>query len=331
MTTPQGVYFDFLPTPMGPSITINSSNSISIAYRIINQTVDGYELNDSELNAKNFSKAAIWTWNPRNVSHVYDPAIKLKPLLQDSTIVECTFSIELYNYSGISFISNHFNIGTTKKIPLSKPTGNTTFQDSSCGSTCDTMDSLIWWNNTGPGVPDVFFSLADLNFFSSLLISPAFSGNLSFISPGAQRDVGEPTDIQKPGSTAAFGDGSLAFVSGVFDNIALSMTDLIRQGNAMQVAQGKTSQAVVYIRVRWLWLILPLTVHLLGGIALVGTVIGREHTVDIPLWKSSALAMLCHSVDKDGVLASQAKDVKELEKFGMIQVMLEKNRDFTEM
>jgi hypothetical protein len=246
----------------------------------------------------------------------------LNQLLQNSTVVECAFDIVLYNYSDISFISNNFNIGVTKKIPLGKATGGTMSKQSNCGSNCDnsTMDTLIWWNNTGPGIPDTFLSWIDLDVFSNLLASPIFSGS-----------TGENQDNYNPGSTAAFGNGSLEVVTGIFDNIALSMTDLIRQGDGMRLAEGKTSQAVVYIRVQWLWLILPIAVHFLGILALVGTVIGGQRTKDVPLWKGSALAVLYHSVDKDGVLGTQVKDLEELERLGMIQAMLEKSSVITDM
>ncbi|KAL6805985.1 hypothetical protein J3E68DRAFT_422201 [Trichoderma sp. SZMC 28012] len=102
----------------------------------------------------------------------------------------------------------------------------------------------------------------------------------------------------------------------------MSLTDMVRQGISMQTAQGKTSQAVVFIRVRWRWLILPLAVHFLGAIALVGTIIGRSR--DVPLWKGSTLAVLYHSVDKDGVLGTQVRNLEELDKVKSIQVMLEK-------
>ncbi|KAL7789716.1 hypothetical protein V8C43DRAFT_286178 [Trichoderma afarasin] len=99
---------------------------------------------------------------------------------------------------------------------------------------------------------------------------------------------------------------------------------MIRQGSGMQIAQGTTSEAVVYIRVRWEWLILPLVVHLLGGIALFMTVVGTKRTIDVPLWKGSTLAVLYHWVDKDGIIGSQVQNLEDLEKVKKMQVMLEK-------
>lgn len=102
---------------------------------------------------------------------------------------------------------------------------------------------------------------------------------------------------------------------------------MIREKGAVQIAQGLTSQAVVYMRVQWLWLILPIALQVLGVLALVGALVGRRQTKDVPLWKGSALAVLYHSVDKDGVLGTQVKDLQELEDLGMTQVMLEKRSD----
>ncbi|KAH0532614.1 hypothetical protein TsFJ059_001284 [Trichoderma semiorbis] len=121
-----------------------------------------------------------------------------------------------------------------------------------------------------------------------------------------------------------FGHGSLEEVSFIFDRIGNSLTDMMSEGISMQIAQGKTSQTVVFIRVRWRWLILPLAVHFLGAIALVGTIIGRSR--DVPLWKGSALAVLYHSVGKDGVLGTQVRNLEELDRVKSIQVMLEKKK-----
>lgn len=241
---------------------------------------------------------------------------ELTPMLENSTVVECTLSIAVYNYSNISFISNNFNIGSSKKTPLGSVTNETKIQPSECDKgTCSQFDSLLWWNDTGPGIPNVSFSATDLSIVTRFFGSEAFSGSVGLF------------DDQSKGSTTAFGDGSLKTVSGILDNMAQSLTDMVREKGTVQVAQGLTSQAVVYMRVQWLWLILPIALQVFGVLALIGALVGRTRTKDVPLWKGSALAVLYHSVDKDGVLGTRVKDLQELEDLGMTHVMLEKKSD----
>lgn len=244
---------------------------------------------------------------------------KLKPMLQNSTVVECTFSITMYNYSDISFISNNFHIGSSKKIPLGNNTGSTSVYRPDCNADiCGPLDEIVWWNNTGPGLPNVSLSAADMSIITRLFESEAFSGS---IGPIYKESLGAPPT----GSTIAFGNGSLETVSGILDNMAQSMTDMIRERGTVQIGQGLTSQAVVYIRVQWLWLILPIALQVLGALAMIGALAKRRQTKGVPLWKGSALAVLYHSVDQDGVLGTRVKGLQELEDLGLTQVMLEKN------
>lgn len=302
MKTPRGVYFDWIP-----NIPLISLNSTEVMFDYFTQA----ELD----NKSSFTKdtdllaASIWTfdqseWMADNLAGVK------KQVIEESVIIECTLGITLYNYSNVSSTSNVFNIGTTKQIPIGNYSGYTKKKNWTSED-----DFAHWWNDTGPGLPDVSLIFGFVNTVAMFMKSGEFSGiRHIYASSGFLQD--------RPGAARAFGSGSLEEVSLVFDRISMSLTDMIRQGSSMQIAQGKTSQAVVFIRVRWRWLILPLAVHFLGAIALVGTIIGRSR--DVPLWKGSALAVLYHSVDKDGVLGTQVRNLEELDKVKSIQVMLEK-------
>ncbi|KAL6700473.1 hypothetical protein J3F84DRAFT_358259 [Trichoderma pleuroticola] len=259
--------------------------------------------------------ASVWTFTQpgslgRNLAEFK------KMLLRESMVVECTLGITLYNYSKVSSASNVFNIGTAEQIPIGNYSGSTW----RVGWASQNF-STRWWNDTGPGLPDVSL----LSSYADMIVMFMKSGEFS----GTFYPYSFPIDSDdRPGAARAFGYGDLEEVSSIFDRIAMSLTDMVRQGNSTQTAQGKTSQAVVFIRVRWRWLILPLAVHFLGAIALVGTIIGRSR--DVPLWKGSALAVLYHSVDKDGVLGTRVKNLDELEKVKSIQVMLEKKSNISD-
>ncbi|KAK1247024.1 hypothetical protein MKX08_000826 [Trichoderma sp. CBMAI-0020] len=303
MTTPHGLHFLFVPHSGGSAMSINSYGWDS-----------GTDLTE-KLDGRNLSRTAFWSWNRKDIDLI-SMSLGLKPMLRNSTVVECTSSIVVYKYSNISFVSNNLNIGASEKTPLGKISGVTTMRPPECVSNnCFWADELLWWNNTSPEIPHISISATDLSIVARLFRSQAFSGSVGLSS-------GQPA-----GSTTAFGNGSLATVTGVLDNIAQSLTDMIREKGAVEVAQGLTSQAVVYVRVQWLWLILPIALQVLGVLALVGVLVGRRQTKDVPLWKGSALAVLYHSVDSDGVLGSRVKDLQELDDLGTMQVMLEKKTD----
>ncbi|OPB43701.1 hypothetical protein A0O28_0099890 [Trichoderma guizhouense] len=303
MKTPRGaVQFNF--GKQYAPMTLNSSEVMFEPFT--NSQLDNKSslIKDTDILA-----AAVWTFTQPGFLGE-NLADFQKMLLRESVVVECTLGITLYNYSEVSSISNSFYIDTIEEIPIGNYSGYTWRKG---WASQDVFTR--WWNDTGPGLPDVSLLSRYLDMTVMFMKSGEFSGTFWPYSFPIDSD-------DRPGAARAFGYGSLEEVSFIFDRIAMSLTDMVRQGISMQTAQGKTSQAVVFIRVRWRWLILPLAVHFLGAIALVGTIIGRSR--DVPLWKGSALAVLYHSVDKDGVLGTQVKNLEELDKVKSIQVMLEK-------
>ncbi|KAK0760044.1 hypothetical protein N5P37_007123 [Trichoderma harzianum] len=303
MKTPKGgVQFNF--GEQYAPMTLNSSEVMFEPFTNLELDDKSSLIRDTDLLA-----ASVWTFT--QPSFLGDNLVDFQKMLhRESVIVECTLGITLYNYTNVSSTSNVFNIGTTEQIPIGNYSGYT----SKVGWASQDIFTR-WWNDTGPGLPDVSLLSRYVDMIVMFMKSGEFSGTFYQYSFPIDSD-------DRPGAARAFGYGSLEEVSFIFDKIAMSLTDMVRQGISMQTAQGKTSQAVVFIRVRWRWLILPLAVHFLGAIALVGTIIGRSR--DVPLWKGSALAVLYHSVDKDGILGTQVKNLEELDKVKSIQVMLEK-------
>ncbi|KAM0254675.1 hypothetical protein ACHAQJ_006525 [Trichoderma viride] len=244
------------------------------------------------VNISDLFSVAVWSWDN------YE-AVGAKNVLLDHptlSVEECTIGLAIYKYSNVSSTSNNFNVGAIEKIALGNYTNATPV-------TNDT-NLILEWNNTGPGIPDMQASWIDLGIIAEFFKSSAFSGGMSLSDSFAN---------EYAGSFMVFNYGN---VSGIMDNIMRSMTDQMRNENTMQLAQGLTSRADVYIRVYWLWLILPLVVQVLGCIVLIMTVVGRKKTKHVPLWKASTLAMLYHSVDEDGSLKTDIKEPRELDTIG---------------
>jgi len=78
--------------------------------------------------------------------------------------------------------------------------------------------------------------------------------------------------------------------------MALSMTNVIRNGQNHTIVPGSSYNSETYIRVRWEWLILPALSIISANVLLVLTVY-RNTRRNVPLWKSSSLPLLCQSVD----------------------------------
>ncbi len=89
-------------------------------------------------------------------------------------------------------------------------------------------------------------------------------------------------------------------ISARIDNLAVSMTNNIRQQNDSMTgpARGTTWKAETYVHVRWVWFFYPVAVAVLAVIFLTGSIIETAYR-DILVWKASNLALLFHGQDLD--------------------------------
>lgn len=102
---------------------------------------------------------------------------------------------------------------------------------------------------------------------------------------------------------------------GIFSRIAKSMTTHLRLSPNAVPIQGNQYNNVVYIRVNWLYMILPIAIVVMTGLFLFSTIFWERKT-RTPLWKSSALALLTHGLDEKALerLVVANDDLVEAEK-----------------
>ena len=82
-----------------------------------------------------------------------------------------------------------------------------------------------------------------------------------------------------------------------FEDIATSLSQALRASQSF-LSMGRAATSIVYVEVRWIWLLLPAAITLAGIALLIATiVITRRQRV--PRWKASVLALLYHGLDGD--------------------------------
>jgi Protein of unknown function (DUF3176) len=88
----------------------------------------------------------------------------------------------------------------------------------------------------------------------------------------------------------------------VMNNLAASLTKLLlspsTNPNGTTIFTGEVGSLITYVRVSWLWLILPYSLTLFGFIFLLITIY-TTHKSSAPLWKSSINALLYHGLNHD--------------------------------
>ena len=89
-------------------------------------------------------------------------------------------------------------------------------------------------------------------------------------------------------------------VSARIDNLAISMTNNIRQQNDNMTlsVHGTTWKSESYVHVRWAWFTYPAAVAGLSLLFLTGSIIESAHR-DVMIWKASNLALLFHGQGLD--------------------------------
>lgn len=103
-------------------------------------------------------------------------------------------------------------------------------------------------------------------------------------------------------------------VTSHMERLATALTNTIRSSNSSEPVLGKAYCTQAYVLVRWVWLILPVSLLFLSLVFLVSTIIktGRG-AAQVGVWKTSAIATLLYGLPDDmqeKITSSADKDPK---------------------
>lgn len=218
----------------------------------------------------------------------------------DQNVTDCTISLAAFRYSGGRANGSDFSFRSIQEVEIGElPEEATEIRDSDRH-----IDVPIFTTKeTGEeGVPTFNISAWDLEALRNI-----FTKTSSFVSSWAEETDYNPN----PGFSAVLkGDVNL---TEVFDNVARSMTNYLRSGPNMQLAEGSAVENVIFVSVRWYWLIGPIVIELAAVLFTTFTMVSNRRGV--PLWKSSALAVLFSQLEEEhGLIRAKIEDVDEMEK-----------------
>ncbi|KAK7414440.1 hypothetical protein QQX98_006719 [Neonectria punicea] len=216
-------------------------------------------------------------------------------------ITECALSLTAYEYSKGHANGSDFKFDNIKEINLPHKRWNI------YGGTGG-FNGSIWTNaSKADGLPKLTLGWVDIKalqfFFQSDMISAEWvDGNYDNKNPGISAALIGDVDLEKR-----------------FEKMASSMTDYLRAGPNRKIAKGQRVDRVTFVSIRWVWLIGPVAIELAALVFALVTIARNRQTRQVPLWKSSALAVLACQHEKGvgngaGLIRSQVKDIKEIEK-----------------
>jgi len=187
-------------------------------------------------------------------------------------VLECDITLAASRLSNITARapSNILSIGKEEPIQL-RP------QDSNAEGLTVLLDQT--------GEPTLQVNILDIFALANFFVSPRFAGEIY---------DGETPPALPQGTGYAFRSGNM---SQVVQNMTRSMTGQLRSTFGV-TATGRATSQVVFVRVQWEWLVLPLAVQLLSTACLVLVLASMATHPDMQSWKSSLVAVLfCHLTD----------------------------------
>ncbi|QKX64367.1 uncharacterized protein TRUGW13939_11541 [Talaromyces rugulosus] len=214
-------------------------------------------------------------------------------------ITECTLSLAGFEYSNITAQGSSFSLGNPRQIDLHQGSARVVTNDSDALGL--TGSDIVFETS---GVPALTISWQDWMALSNFFTSSSFQAN--YVSGNARTQT-------TPGAGQAL-DG--ADVPNTFKAMTSSMTDYVRNGPNMQLAQGQRVNPVIYVTVLWEWLILPLFLEVAALLFTFTLIVRSCLEAHVPIWKSSALALLAYQYDETtGVLCTQINRPERLKQF----------------
>lgn len=216
-------------------------------------------------------------------------------------VTECVLSLTAYEYTDAKANGSDFAFGTVREVDFGS--NRDVWKD---GGNAPPL-GLVYTNatkdaDTNTDIPALNISHAGLfaieNFFQSdAIVSEWVAGNFQNNKFGLAAALSGDVDIDAR-----------------FKKMAASMTDYVRRGPNARSAGGERVESVPFVSIRWEYFIAPIVTEALGVVLAVLTIFSNRKSRDVPLWKSSALAVLACRVDKgDGELQSEVKDIKKIE------------------
>ncbi|KAI1658412.1 hypothetical protein F4813DRAFT_395758 [Daldinia decipiens] len=253
-------------------------------------------------------------WNSSAVSHgntpggagsdallAYIEAVQLKAafnydtdmssMLRQPTAWTCTFALCAKTYDSLSM--------TNGKMSITTPT----------------EDPMVLTGNITNGTTPIGGGLSGLSFYRGLKVNSSSSSeetyrinqadyaNLAnyltelFSTGWGERGFGASNRVQQ--STApnlGWGLSEADDLSRTVRSIAEGMTEIMRNSRNSTPIAGEALRTQIYIEVQWGWIALPLTLIVLSLFLLVVMIV-RTHRSDLPVWKSSSIALLSHEVN----------------------------------
>ncbi|KAL4756115.1 uncharacterized protein BDW70DRAFT_164795 [Aspergillus foveolatus] len=226
-------------------------------------------------------------------------------MMFDTNITECSLFLTAYEYTGATANGNEFSFALRREVDFGVPNPWDITPEGFRSAKLYTNETV----HEGVHIPALWVDYYSLKALQNFLTSYTF---VSEWWDGTIKTVDRGYVWPNSGAvTALMGNIS---IPERFDSMATAMTDYIRYGPNRQNATGDTVQSVPYVSIRWGYFVVPVVTEAFAILFAILSIINNRKSREVPLWKSSTLAVLaCQHEEQSGLLQTSSKDLLELE------------------
>lgn len=221
--------------------------------------------------------------------------------MQDINITECSLYLTAYEYTDAKANGSEFSFASRTEVDFGVK--NPWFVDYR-------YPVMIPWTQLATNesirgdirIPALEIDLPILQTLNSFLMSPLIV---------SEYVVGDFQNTNSGIYAALFGDVDL---NDRFDKMATALTTYIRYSPSTQLVNGELIQSEPFVFIRWGYFAVPIAIEALAIVFAVLSIFNNRRSRNVPLWKSSALAVLaCQHNEQLERLQTTGKGIKEIQ------------------
>ncbi|KAK5109052.1 hypothetical protein LTR62_007600 [Meristemomyces frigidus] len=236
------------------------------------------------------------------------------------TALECALYVYVNNYTNVAIVNGTYQAGNTTEIagqtaqyhvPITAPPQFFPFR----------FNASIALNapTSPPWSPNYDIETATLGWATDGIFT-LFRANSSSTNAEPAWTVSMDAWSKQQWLLPNYDANYSALVPQMLDSVANTITTMLRNQGAADQFDSEPSTVLgtvwgheAFIQVRWLWLILPRAVIVLGVVFVIATIVQRARS-GFPTWKSSVLALMFHGLDDVSIAEDESLDTAEYAK-----------------
>ncbi|KAL4755815.1 DUF3176 domain-containing protein [Aspergillus foveolatus] len=217
-------------------------------------------------------------------------------------VTDCSLFLTAYEYRGAQANGSVFSFAQKREVDFG--VSNPWNYRRTVSNGVDFTD--LWYTNATKtdefDIPELGMKHGSLLAIGTFFVSP------SVVSKFVEGDG----DNQVLGVAAALsGDVD---INDRFSRMAAAMTDYLRYGPNKLTAHGERIESVPFVSIRWGYFAVPIVTEGFAILFAILSIINNRKSRNVPLWKSSTLAVLeCRHDERLGLLQTTGKDLAQIE------------------